>query len=383
MQTLSATYSPEDNKLRLYATSRLDPELYQRVRAAGFIWAPKQDLFVAPMWTPEREDLLLELCGEIGDEDTSLVDRAEERADRFDEYHDKRKADAARTTAAVDSLAQGIPLGQPILVGHHSERRARKDAQRIQDGTRKAIRLWNTAQYWQSRAIGALRHAEYKERPDVRARRIKGLEADRRKRVRDLTTAEEFLRVWTKIQTDPDETSKKARATRVANHSESCSVRLWYDLEQDKVTATEACAIGIASNERSAEIAKRWIEHLDNRLAYERTLLGRDPTQETPKAPRRKTQRATVKLLNYRGEVNYKNPYTGEPVSGTTEDMTKAEWARKGSDSKCTRIAVDGSHKVRVAMRNNGGGCYLTPVFITDSKEHPNPNTQNVAEAAQ
>ena len=50
MQTLSATYSPEDNKLRLYSTSRLDAELYARVKEAGFIFAPKQDLFVAPMW---------------------------------------------------------------------------------------------------------------------------------------------------------------------------------------------------------------------------------------------------------------------------------------------------------------------------------------------
>ncbi|MEA2259832.1 MAG: hypothetical protein QOJ51_2657 [Acidobacteriaceae bacterium] len=68
----TATYSPEDNKLRLYSSTRLDHELYARVRDAGFIYAPKQELFVAPMWTPEREDHLIELCGEIDDEDTSL-----------------------------------------------------------------------------------------------------------------------------------------------------------------------------------------------------------------------------------------------------------------------------------------------------------------------
>src|ERR1035437_1758127 len=62
---LQATYSPEDNKLRLYASSRLDAETYARIKAVGFIWAPKQDLFVAPMWTPARADLLIELCGEI------------------------------------------------------------------------------------------------------------------------------------------------------------------------------------------------------------------------------------------------------------------------------------------------------------------------------
>jgi hypothetical protein len=50
----TATYSPEDNKLRLSATSRLDAETYARVKAAGSSWAPKQEIFVAPMWTPAR-----------------------------------------------------------------------------------------------------------------------------------------------------------------------------------------------------------------------------------------------------------------------------------------------------------------------------------------
>jgi hypothetical protein len=109
MQTYTATYSPEDNKLRLYATTRLDDETYGRVKAAGFIWAPKQGLFVAPMWTPNREDLLFELAGEIDDEDTSLVDRAEQRADRFSDYKDSRIEDAGRAQAAVSSIADNIP----------------------------------------------------------------------------------------------------------------------------------------------------------------------------------------------------------------------------------------------------------------------------------
>jgi hypothetical protein len=113
---MNATYSPEDNKLRLYSLTRLDTETYQRVRAAGFIWAPKEELFVAPMWTPVREDLLIELCGQIGDEDTSLVERAEERAERFGDYSDKRAEDADRAHNAVKSITDFIPMGQPILV---------------------------------------------------------------------------------------------------------------------------------------------------------------------------------------------------------------------------------------------------------------------------
>lgn len=55
-QTYRATYSPDDNKLRLYASLRLDEETYSLINKAGFRWAPKQKLFVAPAWTPGRED---------------------------------------------------------------------------------------------------------------------------------------------------------------------------------------------------------------------------------------------------------------------------------------------------------------------------------------
>jgi hypothetical protein len=99
--TYTATYSPEDNNLRLYSSTRLGREVYARVRGAGFIYAPKQELFVAPMWTPEREDFLIELCGEIDDENTSLVERAEERADRFVDYKDIHTT----STAMIRSVA--------------------------------------------------------------------------------------------------------------------------------------------------------------------------------------------------------------------------------------------------------------------------------------
>jgi hypothetical protein len=175
---MHATYSPDDNKLRLYPDARLPRETYDRVKAAGFKWAPKQELFVAPAWTPDREDLLVELCGEIDDEDTSIV--------------------AHRAKAAVDTIADGIPIGQPILVGHHSERRARRDAEKIRDGMSKAVKLWRTASYWTERAAGSLGHAKYKELPAVRARRIKGIKADKRKQVKIKTAAEKWLKLWSK-----------------------------------------------------------------------------------------------------------------------------------------------------------------------------------------
>jgi|SRR6185436_5012091 len=165
---ITATYDPADDKLRISASQRLDADTYAKVKAAGYGWAPKQGVFYA-VWSPSREDLALELAGEIGDEDTSLVERAEVRAERFEGYQENRAKDAEQARAAVDRIADGIPMGQPIICGHHSELHARKDAEKIENGMRRACKMWDTAQYWQSRAKGALMHAKYLERPDVRA----------------------------------------------------------------------------------------------------------------------------------------------------------------------------------------------------------------------
>ncbi|HAF2716230.1 TPA: DUF3560 domain-containing protein, partial [Salmonella enterica] len=101
-QSYRATYSPDDNKLRLYAALRLDDETYQKIHAVGFRWAPKQELFVAPAWTPSREDVLLSLAGDIEDDDNTLFDRQEQRAGRFSGYSERRAGESEQTLAQVD-----------------------------------------------------------------------------------------------------------------------------------------------------------------------------------------------------------------------------------------------------------------------------------------
>lgn len=299
----SATYSPEDNKLRLYPDARLPKELYDRVKAAGFSWAPKQELFVAPMWTPQREDLLVELCGEIGDEDKSLVERAEERAERFEDYSESRKADAESARETVETICNGIPLGQPILVGHHSERHARKDAERIENGMRKAVKMWEQSQYWAARAKGSIRAAKYKERPDVRARRIKGIEADKRKQERNLDGYKLALRFWRgemdakgggKFEITEERREKivavlggiigntvgihlpkKDGDTMDSASAYSCLSNSYPSLYVPR-TVAEVQAHAIQAFERLVESANRWLAHYENRLTYERAMLEAD-----------------------------------------------------------------------------------------------------------
>jgi len=374
MYDMTATYSPEDNKLRLYPLHRLDAETYEKVKAAGFRWAAKQALFVAPMWTPGREDLLLELCGEIGDEDTSLVDRAEARADRFEGYSDKRASDARAANDAVSAIADGIPLGQPILVGHHSERRARKDALRIENGMRKAVSMWETSQYWQARAAGALAAAKYKDLPGVRARRIKGLEAEKRKAERAKAESEQGLELWT------TEGLTREQALAIADRyglrinctkENPSGTSAWYALNPDQenpASVEEFQAVARRVYPRSIANYERWIAHYENRIAYEKAMLeeqGESKLLEKPKRP------APLPLCNYRAPegIDIENIYyRGEMIHYPQVEMTKAEYADIGTDHKGTRV-VDNSHRVRVAYHRGRSIC----IFLTDSKIHERP----------
>ncbi|MGK6966442.1 DUF3560 domain-containing protein [Klebsiella pneumoniae] len=196
-QTYRATYSPDDNKLRLYASLRLDEETYSLINKAGFRWAPKQELFVAPAWTPGREDVLLSLAGDIEDEDSTLFDRQEQRAGRFSDYSDRRAVESEQALAHVDSLASAVPLGQPILTEATTASAARTPAcAKIENGMKRAVMLFDARRILGTARAGSLRHAKYKERPDVRYRRIKKIEAELRKSQKHIARSEKYMTMW-------------------------------------------------------------------------------------------------------------------------------------------------------------------------------------------
>ena len=263
----AGSFNPADNKLRLRFPERLDRPLYDRLRAAGFIRAYKQDLFVAPMWTPEREDLVLELAGEVGDEDTSLCERSEERAERFNGYEANRERDAHAARARVETIAGAIPMGKPILVGHHSEKRARRDARRIESGMRLAVDMWSRKEYWERRAAGALALVKYKERPEVRHRRIQGLEKDLRKFTKDLDRSRAFRAKWAK------EGLTRGAALKIANYDHVRS-DAWSALQSEGADVPAIATRAVAAYDRAIAWRQRWADHTENRLAYERAMLG-------------------------------------------------------------------------------------------------------------
>ncbi|GAA2470934.1 DUF3560 domain-containing protein [Streptomyces mauvecolor] len=112
--------------------------------------------------------------------ETERVERAEDRAERFGQYADNAAARSESAWKRGHQIADGIPLGQPILVGHHSERRARRDQERIDNATRTSIGERDRAAHWAGREKAAAGYAAFRKNPARTLRRIQTLKADLR-----------------------------------------------------------------------------------------------------------------------------------------------------------------------------------------------------------
>lgn len=416
----TATYSLCDNKLRLYPFARLDRAVYDRVKAAGFSWAPRQEVFVAGMWTPGREDLLVKLCGDIEEEDITPEERAAQRAERFEAYSDNAGRRAEQVQRAVDSISERFADGQPILVGHHSERKARKDAEKIRTGMRRLVDEMKRTSYWSDRAQDVRDHAAYLQKPAVRARRIKTIEADRRKREREKAELEESLVFWSQSEISRElaiaycNTARGDRSVRLRDGSECWSA--WSALTDDRITVDEVRDQRIPSLRATIAWLERWIQHYDNRLAFERAMLGESGglisdhyeikpggsvlvggewlvvvrvnrsggaiNSVTTKAPRHVSWKDTWKF-GIESVKGYREPepMAVEAVKAATKlpplcnypaegygEATQAEWDRCPKDYKGTKVVEATEEVERHRVREWVRGGRLVRVFLTDAK---------------
>lgn len=438
MTTITATYSPEDNKIRLYPSARLDEETYQRVKAAGFKWAPRQELFVAPKWTCGREDLAIELAGEIEPEEMTLAERAEMKAARLDGLAAKRATEASAYRRRADDLSRAFDMGQPILVGHHSERKARKTQERMHNAMDKAVKAHRQIDYWNYRAQGVEAYANMKNDPRVRARRIKTLLAELRDLQRGINSAHKALELWEKMQT-PEQIA--AFLGHPASHAR---YGMWGEVDKGerdpfdaKAAVMDGCRLIIEGPNRA-----RWIAHTLNRLSYEREMLGEVPRYageitptllqmfvrehgaDKPKGEKVDDDLFTIEceaplplhigdgkslemsgdewrdlmqscgyvppekkpakppILNFKAaRVGIKRKFAGAKIEVLEQvEMTKAEYKAQG-DAAWICPSECGEFRVRTCSDPNDTRAYYmrrrVAVFLTDSKEHAAPEGFN------
>lgn len=235
---LTATYSPDDNKLRLYSSCPIDEETYARLRYEGFTCDPEQQVFVAHMWSPGRADALHELCGSIEDEDKSLVRQVKEPADRFRSSH---------------------------------EGRVRKDAD--------CINRWDTSKYWTARAEAAIGAGKYQGRPDVRLARIRELEVKQRDIQHSKSQSERLLKAWSMVGLTSRDVAHLVHHDRgyfVNPTVNKGGTTLWdasHGFISPKPTVEQMAAKAIQNHEGTIALANRWLDHYINRHAYEKAMF--------------------------------------------------------------------------------------------------------------
>lgn len=221
----TALYNITNDKLFAKFDERLSKEDYQAARHAGFVWWPGSKQFVAK-WSTQAEDYLRGKGIEtIGEDDTP--DNVEARVERFEKYAGEAEKSA---TSAENYL--------------NSER---ANTERRRENAVNAIeKNLSAAEHWNRRIESAIRHAARKERPDVIARRIEELEKDKRRHIANSTP-------------DP----------RVDGARYGCADSVWCG------PRTGRGGFWLKKSELPAaqDHAKRWIEHIDKRLLYERAML--------------------------------------------------------------------------------------------------------------
>jgi hypothetical protein len=82
-------------------------------------------------------------------------ERKENRISRYADRAKKANGEADALFGKAHEMASVIPLGQPILVGHHSEGRDRSYRKRIEATQRKSFEAAEKASYYADKAISA------------------------------------------------------------------------------------------------------------------------------------------------------------------------------------------------------------------------------------
>lgn len=288
-ENAESTFCPEDNKLRLYC-GRVERDEYLRLKAEGWKSTPKQDCDFVAVWTVGREDTALDYGqGFIGDEDQGPAERACERAERFQNYQQKRLNEAKGFADSYES--------KDTLHGYQSQAKADRAAQKHDRLGDKACSQWSKAEYWQSRTAGVISNALYKDNAGLRMSRIKKLEASLRKYNKELKEYQEAFNVWKELSEQEASESHSKRVLLFAGSYGSCGGSYMHpraaELEgrisehktslysllsdpKDPITAKEACELWTAnrlSPDDDKRGSNRAIQHLKNRIAYENQML--------------------------------------------------------------------------------------------------------------
>lgn len=161
-QTLAggALHGPKLEKLRpLFERARTVPQAPGESKSeALWRYAKAHPEEMHAILEPKAEEAIAKTKGEIAEVEKSIrapnafeLKRAA-RIDRMRSRADKLNAEAEGAFRRERQIGSAIPMGQPILVGHHSEKRHRRDLERIRALATKGVTLSKKAEELERRA---------------------------------------------------------------------------------------------------------------------------------------------------------------------------------------------------------------------------------------
>ena len=87
-------------------------------------------------------------------------ERLERKLELREEWAEKAEKRSEDRLHSASEVADGIPLGQPVLVGHHSEKRHRRDLARIDRNMTKGMEEFRKAEHHRGKANGITRQLD-------------------------------------------------------------------------------------------------------------------------------------------------------------------------------------------------------------------------------
>ena len=207
MSAITLTHTPADGTLA-DGTSRgdtagavLKANRFRYSRNLGLWYLPHSRDKSANTWLIEHTAAALREAGysvettidndatrPFAEAEAERIERAEERTERFAGYSDNAAARSDTRSHAGHQALDAIPMGQPILSGHHSERRDRAYRDRAFGNLEASFREADKAEYWAGRSEAAASYQQRRENVGTTLRRIQKLEADERFWVNTLAT---------------------------------------------------------------------------------------------------------------------------------------------------------------------------------------------------
>lgn len=167
---------------------------------------------------------------------------------------DAKAVQAAAGSEAADvqarELAERMPLGQPILVGHHSEGRMRRAYRDIEKASRASVAAYREAQTAQARADIAASTTAVRYSPAVIRRRIERLDADLRRwqRTRDGVTRTLYIDAGGVKHVEITAPATGARLTQAVEEIERLQGWITFWKQQLEAAAAEGAQIWTAAH---------------------------------------------------------------------------------------------------------------------------------------